>query len=117
VALNLNLFITSSMASAGRIAAYSGVPLPGEFIGNFGNSAMTNDAFLCWTNSATDKDGGDVALTGGPAAADDVSWWTTTGPGWTTIHPDKATAESDAQNASPTSPWYWDGSRPKLWFE
>jgi hypothetical protein len=60
------------------------------------------------------RHGGNVT----PLQAGDINWWRNTA-GWT-IHPTKAAAAAAAATAAVAmgdSPWWWDNSRPRLWFE
>ena len=73
---------------------------------NFANSAMSNGSGTIPGGSVSDKDGENVT----PTQASTETWWIgTIGPTWN-IQANKSTANE-------SNPWYWNGSRPVLWFE
>ena len=78
----------------------------GTLLANFAINTMTP---VVTGTLHSSPDGLDIT----PGNANDLEWWRSTPagnrPAWT-VHANKASANE-------ASPWWWDGNRPRLWFE
>ena len=113
VALNPSLILESTSPTIyfGRVMGY--LRLPSILRNNFAGSGMTktlNSSPASISSGVNSIDGETVSP--GPGGYNDITWWNSpgpTGPGWA-INGTKASSNE-------SSPWWWDGNLPRLWFE